>query len=181
MIDAADPVFQAEVSRGGAKLRDRSLVRVPRLAQSSLYGRDAFANTRRMFRGRGALGDRRAEGRVIRGTSSFFLGAPDARLDIGHRLLPAREFALLFYDLRVEKEETSFAGALARAVADVLGSWLHPGAVERSQAKVAVGVHPGRANVGRGSDDTLFAKIPGVVRFERRGDSRFVSIVTSSG
>ncbi|MGH7389112.1 MAG: 50S ribosomal protein L27 [Candidatus Rokuibacteriota bacterium] len=35
-------------------------------------------------------------------------------------------------------------------------------------------------NVGRGSDDTLFAKIDGVVRFERRGDSRLVSIVTAS-
>jgi large subunit ribosomal protein L27 len=35
-------------------------------------------------------------------------------------------------------------------------------------------------NVGRGSDDTLFAKINGVVRFERRGDSRYVSIVTPS-
>ena len=35
-------------------------------------------------------------------------------------------------------------------------------------------------NVGRGSDDTLFAKIDGVVRFERRGDSRYVSIVTPS-
>jgi large subunit ribosomal protein L27 len=35
-------------------------------------------------------------------------------------------------------------------------------------------------NVGRGSDDTLFAKIGGVVRFERRGDSRYVSIVTPS-
>ena len=35
-------------------------------------------------------------------------------------------------------------------------------------------------NVGRGSDDTLFAKIDGVVRFERRGDSRYVSIVTAS-
>ncbi len=35
-------------------------------------------------------------------------------------------------------------------------------------------------NVGRGSDDTLFAKIDGVVRFERRGDSRLVSIVTPS-
>jgi large subunit ribosomal protein L27 len=34
-------------------------------------------------------------------------------------------------------------------------------------------------NVGRGSDDTLFAKIDGVVRFERRGDSRFVSIVSA--
>ena len=29
-------------------------------------------------------------------------------------------------------------------------------------------VHPGE-NVGRGSDDTLFAKIDGVVRFERYG------------
>jgi large subunit ribosomal protein L27 len=34
-------------------------------------------------------------------------------------------------------------------------------------------------NVGRGSDDTLFAKIDGVVRFERRGDSRYVSIVSA--
>ena len=31
-------------------------------------------------------------------------------------------------------------------------------------------------NVGRGSDDTLFAKIDGHVRFERRGDSRYISI-----
>jgi large subunit ribosomal protein L27 len=35
-------------------------------------------------------------------------------------------------------------------------------------------------NVGRGSDDTLFAKIDGVVQFQRRGDSRYVSIVTPS-
>jgi large subunit ribosomal protein L27 len=35
-------------------------------------------------------------------------------------------------------------------------------------------------NVGRGSDDTLFAKIDGVVQFARRGDSRYVSIVTST-
>jgi len=28
-------------------------------------------------------------------------------------------------------------------------------------------IHPGR-NVGRGSDDTLFAKIDGVVKFERK-------------
>lgn len=34
-------------------------------------------------------------------------------------------------------------------------------------------------NVGRGSDDTLFAKIDGVVRFDRRGDSRYVTIVAS--
>ena len=31
-------------------------------------------------------------------------------------------------------------------------------------------------NVGLGSDDTLFAKTEGYVRFERRGDSRYVSI-----
>ena len=33
-------------------------------------------------------------------------------------------------------------------------------------------------NVGLGSDDTLFAKIDGYVRFERRGDSRYVSIAS---
>jgi large subunit ribosomal protein L27 len=32
-------------------------------------------------------------------------------------------------------------------------------------------------NVGLGSDDTLFAKVDGVVKFERRGDSRYVSIL----
>ena len=35
-------------------------------------------------------------------------------------------------------------------------------------------------NVGRGSDDTLFAKIDGVVRFERRRGDRYVSISTPS-
>ncbi len=35
-------------------------------------------------------------------------------------------------------------------------------------------------NVGRGSDDTLFAKIDGVVRFERRKGDRYVSIVGST-
>ncbi|HEU4366612.1 MAG TPA: 50S ribosomal protein L27 [Methylomirabilota bacterium] len=34
------------------------------------------------------------------------------------------------------------------------------------------------SNVGLGSDDTLFAKIDGVVRFERRGGSRYISILT---
>ena len=34
-------------------------------------------------------------------------------------------------------------------------------------------------NVGLGSDDTLFAKIDGYVRFERRGDNRYVSIVVT--
>ena len=32
-------------------------------------------------------------------------------------------------------------------------------------------IHPG-TNVGRGSDDTLFAKVTGVVRFERVGKDR---------
>jgi large subunit ribosomal protein L27 len=35
-------------------------------------------------------------------------------------------------------------------------------------------------NVGLGSDDTLFAKIDGYVRFERKGDNRYVSIITSA-
>ena len=34
-------------------------------------------------------------------------------------------------------------------------------------------------NVGIGSDDTLFAKIDGYVKFERRGYSRLVSIGSS--
>ena len=38
-------------------------------------------------------------------------------------------------------------------------------------------IRPG-LNVGLGSDDTLFAKIDGYVRFARRGDNRYVSIVT---
>ena len=35
-------------------------------------------------------------------------------------------------------------------------------------------------NVGRGSDDTLFAKVDGVVKFERRGESRYISVVAAS-
>ena len=35
-------------------------------------------------------------------------------------------------------------------------------------------------NVGRGSDDTLFGKIDGVVRFERRRGDRYVSILVPS-
>jgi large subunit ribosomal protein L27 len=38
--------------------------------------------------------------------------------------------------------------------------------------------HPGN-NVGLGSDDTLFAKVDGVVKFERRGGSRYISILTT--
>jgi len=41
-------------------------------------------------------------------------------------------------------------------------------------------VHPG-ANVGKGSDDTLFAKVAGTVRFSRgAGDRKRVSIVPLS-
>ncbi len=37
-------------------------------------------------------------------------------------------------------------------------------------------IHPGR-NVGIGSDDTLFAKIEGIVEFGAKGGRRVVSIV----
>lgn len=42
--------------------------------------------------------------------------------------------------------------------------------------------HPG-FNVGRGKDDTLFAKMTGVVKFEIKGPKKrcFVSIVPSEG
>lgn len=41
-------------------------------------------------------------------------------------------------------------------------------------------VHPGR-NVGKGGDDTLFAKIDGVVEFRTRGkDKKEVSILPSA-
>ncbi|MBN2260335.1 MAG: 50S ribosomal protein L27 [Clostridiales bacterium] len=37
-------------------------------------------------------------------------------------------------------------------------------------------IHPG-TNVGRGGDDTLFAKVSGVVKFERKGkDKKQVSV-----
>ena len=37
-------------------------------------------------------------------------------------------------------------------------------------------IHPG-ANVGKGGDDTLFATVDGVVRFERKGrDKKQVSV-----
>lgn len=41
-------------------------------------------------------------------------------------------------------------------------------------------IHPG-TNVGKGSDDTLFAKEDGIVRFERLGrDKKKVSVYTQS-
>ena len=40
-------------------------------------------------------------------------------------------------------------------------------------------IHPG-VNVGRGSDDTLFALVDGVVKFERKGkDKKQVSVYTA--
>ena len=39
-------------------------------------------------------------------------------------------------------------------------------------------VHPGDG-VGRGGDDTLFAKMPGEVKFHSSGGRKFVSIVSS--
>lgn len=39
-------------------------------------------------------------------------------------------------------------------------------------------IHPG-TNVSKGSDDTLFARAPGTVRFHRAGDRKVVSIVTA--
>jgi len=38
-------------------------------------------------------------------------------------------------------------------------------------------IHPGE-NVGKGGDDTLFAKIDGTVKFENRGDRKYVSILS---
>jgi len=41
-------------------------------------------------------------------------------------------------------------------------------------------IHPGR-NVGRGGDDTLFAKVDGIVSFQSRGkDKKIVNIVESA-
>ncbi len=42
--------------------------------------------------------------------------------------------------------------------------------------QVGTRVYPG-VNVGMGRDYTLFAKIPGVVKFLDKGDKKFVSIV----
>lgn len=41
-------------------------------------------------------------------------------------------------------------------------------------------IHPG-ALVGRGNDDTLFARAPGQVKYHHRAGRHLVSIVTSSG
>ena len=55
------------------------------------------------------------------------------------------------------------------------GQWVTGGSILVRQRGTRF--KPG-SNVGLGSDDTLFAKVDGVVRFERRGGSRYISILT---
>jgi large subunit ribosomal protein L27 len=52
------------------------------------------------------------------------------------------------------------------------GQAIHPGGIIVRQRGTRV--HPGR-NVGRGSDDTLFSLVEGVVQFDRSG--RRVSVI----
>ena len=49
------------------------------------------------------------------------------------------------------------------------GQFITAGSVIYSQRGTRI--HPG-VNVGRGSDDTLFAKADGILRFERKGRNR---------
>jgi large subunit ribosomal protein L27 len=55
------------------------------------------------------------------------------------------------------------------------GQWVTGGSILVRQRGTRF--KPG-VNVGLGSDDTLFAKIDGVAKFERRGSSRYISILT---
>ena len=56
------------------------------------------------------------------------------------------------------------------------GQTVHAGSIIIRQRGTKI--HPG-INVGKGSDDTLFAKISGKVKFERRGrDKKQVSVYT---
>ena len=55
------------------------------------------------------------------------------------------------------------------------GQWVTGGSILVRQRGTRF--KPG-VNVGLGSDDTLYAKIDGVEKFERRGDSRYISILT---
>jgi len=58
------------------------------------------------------------------------------------------------------------------------GEMVHAGTIIVRQRGTRV--HPG-TNVGKGSDDTLFAKINGVVKFERKDKTRKqVSVYTAS-
>ncbi len=54
------------------------------------------------------------------------------------------------------------------------GQTVHAGSIIYRQRGTKI--HPGH-NVGRGGDDTLFAKVTGVVKFERKGkDKKQVSV-----
>ena len=55
------------------------------------------------------------------------------------------------------------------------GQWVTGGSILVRQRGTRF--KPGN-NVGLGSDDTLFAKVDGVVKFERRRGSRYISILT---
>lgn len=61
----------------------------------------------------------------------------------------------------------SIAKRLGAKVAD--GQAIHGGSIIYRQRGTKV--HPGN-NVGRGGDDTLFALIDGVVKFERKGKKK---------
>jgi large subunit ribosomal protein L27 len=55
------------------------------------------------------------------------------------------------------------------------GQWVHAGTILIRQRGTR---HKPGVNVGRGKDDTLFALITGVVRFENRGqDGRYISVL----
>lgn len=55
------------------------------------------------------------------------------------------------------------------------GQYCHAGSIIYSSAP-GTKIHPG-TNVGRGGDDTLFAKVNGIVKFERLGkDKKKVSV-----
>ena len=56
------------------------------------------------------------------------------------------------------------------------GQWVTGGSILVRQRGTRF--KPGN-NVGLGSDDTLFAKVDGVVKFERRRNSRYISILTT--
>lgn len=57
------------------------------------------------------------------------------------------------------------------------GQWVSAGSILVRQRGTRF--RPG-TNVGLGRDDTLFAKADGLVRFEQRGDRRYVSVLAGS-
>ncbi|MBI2462610.1 MAG: 50S ribosomal protein L27 [Candidatus Rokubacteria bacterium] len=57
------------------------------------------------------------------------------------------------------------------------GQWVSAGSILVRQRGTRF--RPG-TNVGLGRDDTLFAKVTGQVRFEQRGDHRYVSVLAGS-